>query len=199
MVLYKAATKNKCKFSWIWITLIYSSFFLPSFAKDANAVNATEYEVKAAFLYHFTQFIDWPENAFASPSDGFNICIMGKNPFGKALIPILKRNYKGHPFNLKFPDNANDARNCHLLYLASNDTKVDSAILSKLKDAPVLTVSSQPGFVERGGGIGFLLADSHVRFSINRTANEHIGIVSSAKLLELAVRVVDNKSSETQK
>ena len=183
----------------IWTISICCLLLLPSFNNEANAVNATEYEVKAAYIYHFTQFIDWPEKAFSSPQDGFNICIMGKNPFGKALIPILKRNYKGHPFNLKFPDNANDARNCHLLYLTSNDSKADTAILEKLKDAPVLTVSSQPGFVERGGGIGFLLSDSHVRFSINRTANEHIGIVSSAKLLELAVRVVDKNSSEQQK
>ena len=196
---YKSANNNKRKLSRIWTISICCLLLLPSFNNEANAVNATEYEVKAAYIYHFTQFIDWPEKAFSSPQDGFNICIMGKNPFGKALIPILKRNYKGHPFNLKFPDNANDARNCHLLYLTSNDSKADTAILEKLKDAPVLTVSSQPGFVERGGGIGFLLSDSHVRFSINRTANEHIGIVSSAKLLELAVRVVDKNSSEQQK
>ena len=191
--------KYKSKLPWHWVAPICLLVFVPSMNHSAYAVNATEYEVKAAYLYHFTQFIDWPDKAFASPKDGFNICIMGKNPFGTALIPILKRNYKGHPFNLQFPENANEARNCHLLYIASSDSKADTAILAKLKNAPVLTVSSQPGFVERGGGIGFLLADNHVRFSINRSASKHTGIISSAKLLELAVRIVDDRSSEEQK
>jgi len=172
---------------------------IPPFNHAALAVNATEYEVKAAYLYHFTQFIDWPDSAFSSPQDGFNICIMGKNPFGSALMPLLKRNYKGHPFNLHYPTNATEARDCHLLYIATDISNNETSILESLKDSPVLTVSSLPNFVEKGGGIGFLLADNHVRFAVNRATNNHIGIVSSAKLLELAVQVVDERGTEERK
>jgi len=199
MVFDYLPAKYKGKIFRILAIAIWYLVAIIAIHKHAYAVNATEYEVKAAYLYHFTQFIDWPDKAFASPKDGFNICIMGENPFGKALVPILKRNYKGHPFNLLFPDNANQARNCHLLYLASDDSRKNIAILTKLKNVPVLTVSSEPDFVRHGGGIEFLLADNHVRFAVNRSASKHTGIVSSAKLLELAVHVVDEKGSEEQK
>jgi len=162
----------------------------------AYAIQASEYEVKAAYIYHFTQFIQWPESAFDEDTSTFNICLMGGNPFGGALSPIIKRNYNGHPFSLVFPTDPTVIHRCHILYLNDLTSNRESEIISIVADKPVLVISSNPGFVEQGGNIGFLNINNSVRFAINRDAGKRRGLTSSAKLLEIAVDVVGNTTRE---
>jgi len=157
----------------------------------------TEYQVKAAYLYHFAQFVEWPASAFTEPDTAFNLCVMGVDPFGEAaLTPLAKRSHYGHPIAIRYPTTAREARSCHLLYIASSEAGREAAILETLSDVPVLTISSLPGFVERGGIIGFIRVDNRVRFAINRTASKRQGLSCGAKLLEVAIRVMPTTHRE---
>lgn len=161
---------------------------------ESHALDATEYQVKAAYLYNFTRFIDWPA------TDGaFRVCLLGADPFGEALAPLAQRTWNGQAIVLNYPRSARESRACNLLYIASSEAAREAAILAALADAPVLTISSLPGFVERGGGIGFVLDGSHVRFAINRAVCKQHGLTCSAKLLEAAVRVVDDADMEGER
>jgi hypothetical protein len=159
---------------------------LALFTVGAHALDATEYQVKAAYLYNFTRFIEWPG------TDGaFRVCVLGSDPFGEALAPLAQRTRDGRAIVLSYPGSAREGRACNLLYIAPSEAAREAAILAALVDAPVLTISSLPGFVERGGTIGFIQDGNHVRFAINRAACKRHGLACSAKLLEAAVRVVD--------
>lgn len=163
---------------------------------NAYAIQATEFEVKAAYIYHFTQFIKWPESAFDHADSPFNICLMGGNPFSEALTPIFNRSYNGHPFSLLFPTDFQSVQKCHILYLHELPTQRRAQILSVVAEKPVLAVSSSPGFIEQGGNIGFLKIKDSVRFGINRDAGIKRGLTSSAKLLEIAVQIIDSRTRE---
>ena len=176
-----------------WLVIVLAAMLISG---TARALDATEYQVKAAYLYNFTRFIEWPATALATPTAGFNVCVMGTDPFGEALAPLAQRSRDGHPIVLDYPASAHAARACHLLYIAPSEAKRVAAILAALADVPVVTVSSLPGFVERGGAIGFVQEGSHVRFAINRAACKYHGLACSAKLLEAAVLVVDNAPKE---
>jgi len=183
-------------FNRFWLFIV--SIIICLGCQNALAIKASEYEVKAAYLYHFTQFIDWPESAFESTDTGFNLCLYGGNPFGTALSPLLKRKYKTHPFTLVFPGGPENTRNCHILYLNNVNETEQVAVLEAIGENPVLVISSSPQFVENGGNIGFLSVEDHIRFAINRDAGEKRGLVSSAKLLELAVQIVSNNNGKNR-
>ena len=182
-------------------TVLLVSALLPanrylSFSDNAYAFHAKEFEVKAAYIYHFTQFIKWPESAFDAASSPFNICLIGGNPFNEALKPIFERNYYGHPFSLVIPEDALSIHKCHILYLHNLSSERLAEIFSIVDNRPVLTISSSPGFIEQGGNIGFLNIKDSVRFGINREAGIKQGLISSAKLLEIAVQVIDTRTME---
>jgi len=162
------------------------------------ASSATEYQVKVAYLYHFTQFVEWPATTQAVPRAEFNLCVMGAAPFFKALAPLAKRTHSGHPITIRYLSSAREARSCHLLYIGSALAGSEAAVLELLSDVPVLTVSSQPNFVDSGGVIEFIRVGRNVRFAINRTACIHHGLSCSAKLLEVAIRVVETRPAEVR-
>lgn len=167
-----------------------------SFIGNAYAFHAKEFEVKAAYIYHFTQFIKWPESAFDEANSPFNICLIGGNPFKEALQPIFERNYNGHPFSLLIPEDTRSIHKCHILYLHNLSAERQAEIISVVADRPVLTISSSPGFIEQGGNIGFLNIKDSVRFGINRDTSIKQGLINSAKLLEIAVQVIDTRTME---
>ncbi|MFV2057993.1 MAG: YfiR family protein [Thiohalomonadales bacterium] len=167
------------------------------FAATARiASSAAEYQIKAAYLYNFSQFIEWPSAAFEAPASSFNLCVFGKDPFGESLRPIADRVYRKHPISIRYPKNIVSARSCHILYIANSEAGRFRAVLDKLSGAPVLVVSSLPNFVDRGGIVGFERVGSHVRFAINQTAGMRNGLSYSAKLLEVAVRIVGAIAAE---
>ena len=84
-----------------------------SFAQD----NSIEYKIKAGYLYNFTKFISWPENE----SETFNLCIIGKDPFGSIIDPIEKRTVKNKPIRLYRFQSIAEAKYCHIIYFAHKD------------------------------------------------------------------------------
>jgi hypothetical protein len=155
-----------------------------------------EYEIKAAFLFNFAKFVEWPPSALG-PNDPIRIGIFGKDPFGPDLEKTIQGKKIGdHPVELerytdKLPQNLP-----HVLFICASEKKNLSRILAQTMATSTLTVSEADGFCESGGIINFKRAERKVRFEINPKAGEHQKFKLSSKLMGVALRVVDSDSIE---
>ncbi len=159
-------------------------------AGQDKRASVSEYELKAAFIYNFTQFTDWPVDAFASAAAPLVIGIVGEDPFGKTLDDVVRGEIvRGRPLVVKRLRADEDLRSCHVLFLSRSEKERLAALCGQLKDSPVLTVSDVDGFAQQGGMVNLLLVNNTVKMEINQAAAEGAGLQISSKLLKLA-RVV---------
>jgi hypothetical protein len=165
------------------------------FPASAPAQTADEYQVKAAFLYNFAKFVEWPPEAFKSPNAPISICVFGRNPFGKDLDEAIRgKSIDGRPFVLRQVSDAAEAAACQILFVGSSDGKKLRGLLDNLKPQGILTVGESQGFATSGGVINFKLDGGHVRFEINVDAAEQAQLHISSKLLGLAQIVRTEKA-----
>ena len=142
-----------------------------------------EYEVKAAFLYNFARFSEWPA---ADDSSGImRICIIGKDPFGQAFDDIIGRPVRSQVVAVVRTDSV-AADDCQLLFVADSARDRLEQILAQVAERPVVTVGDGEDFVRRGGMVGFIIRGRKVRFLINPEAAAKVGIRFSSKLLRVA-------------
>ena len=157
----------------------------------AQSPRAPEYQVKAAFLYNFAKFVEWPSPAFPGPSTPFRICVLGHDPFGDALTNIVQgKSISGHSILSMQVQSAAEARSCHIIFLSPSDPGTLRQHLDRLHDFPVLTVGESADFLPLGGMINFVLEEERVRFEINLASAERHHLKLSSKLLAVA-RVVN--------
>lgn len=152
----------------------------------AQAQVASEYDVKAAFLYNFTKFVEWPPSVLQERSD-FQLCVLGEDPFGRSLDVIVDEKVAGRRISLLRTPKLAEPEGCQILFISRSERGRMSQILQDLRGTPVLTVADTAGFLDHGGIINFVLEGSKVRFEINQEAAERAGIKISSKLLRLAV------------
>ena len=157
----------------------------------AQTGNASEYEVKAAFLFHFAQFVEWPPEVFKDANSPVTYCTLGEDPFQGALDQSLSgKIVGGRPARIRHLKGSRDFHECQVLFIGTTEKKEVSATLAALKGAPILTVADADHFVNEGGVIGFCLDEKKVRFEINLNAATEAKLKISAKLLSLAKTVV---------
>lgn len=167
-------------------TVVKLSLLVCCFGPWAYADENLEYKIKAAYLYNFTKFINWPERNTTT----FNICIIGKDPFGELLDALESKTALDKPIRLHRFDTLKQAQNCHIVYLDDNREQISvSGALTIASLNKTLSVSSQPFFAEQGVMIGFVLNDGKVKLHINLKALKHAGLGISAKLIEVATLV----------
>lgn len=145
-----------------------------------------EYEIKAAYLYNFINYIEWPENAFPAPGGTITVGIVGQSPFGAALEVLNGKQVKGRTVTLKQITDINDLGQCQIVFINSSEKAHVPELLEKLKDSRVLTVSEIDGFAQDGGIINFISEHNKVRFEINPDAAHRLGLNISSELLKLA-------------
>lgn len=149
----------------------------------------TEYDVKAAFLYNFAKFVEWPPDTFKEPTAPFTVCVLGDDPFGEALEKEFSdKTVQDRPIVFE-PLDHHAPGACQVLFISASERKRVDAILQDLKGPPILTVSDIQRFVKHGGIIGFTLEDDRVRFEVNLAAAEQAGLKISSQLLKLAKNV----------
>lgn len=152
---------------------------------------AGEYSVKAAFLFNFAKFIEWPADSFKSPTDPMTYCVAGEDTFGELLDQALAGKTIGeHAVRLLRPKKPEDADACQIIFLASKQEKLSARFLERLKDHSVLTVGEADDFLKQGGIIRFVLDDNKVRFEISLTNADHAKLKVSSRLLALARNVL---------
>jgi hypothetical protein len=146
-----------------------------------------EYQIKAAFLLNFVQFVKWPPVAFSTPGAPFKIGILGDDPFGPALDETIRgETVSGHPLSVVRSRRLDDLRDCQMIFIARSEEGQLDQILEQLKGTPVLTVSELDGFANEGGDIDFYLSEDKVRFAINPQSARQNGLKISSQLLALA-------------
>lgn len=164
-------------------TLIVAALLASSRAPGQPVQN--EYDVKAAFIYNFTKYIEWPPSALPGNSP-IVIGIVGRDPFGRSIDELLQgKTVSGRSFRLRrLSWDDDEVANCHILFVSAG--AFDPARLAKLRGRPVLTIGESPGFTSKGGIINFVIEGGRVRFDINSELAGAGGIQISSKLLSLA-------------
>jgi len=158
-----------------------------AFSLVAQAQTSNEYQVKAAFLYNFAKFIDWPAEAFNASNAPLIIGVIGNDPFGVALDQAINgKTVNGRPLVVRRLKWGQDLRACQILFISSSERKRLPQIIQSLRGASVLTVGDMAEFTQQGGIINFILEASRVRFEINSRASDQARIRISSKLLALA-------------
>jgi len=152
-------------------------------------------QVKAAFLINFAKFTVWPEEHSPAQGNELFIGIMGRDPFGPALSPFKGQTIQGHPLRIMAVSTLEEARRCHILFIASSEATRLKQLLPDLKQTGLLTVSDIPGFASRGGIIELLEIGQRIRFGINLAASSDANLVFSAHLLKLARHVISDQES----
>lgn len=150
-----------------------------------------EYKVKAAFLYNFTLFVEWPAEAFSGNDSPLNICILGKSPFGDVLGSLKGKTVKTRKLVVRQINSVQEMRSCQVLFVSASEKMQLPNILAAAKNQNVLTVSDMDGFAEAGGIINFITLEDKVRFEINLKAAQQARLKISSQLLKLARDVIE--------
>jgi hypothetical protein len=186
-------------------------------AAEADSVSSKEYQVKAAFIYNFIKFIDWPKLAPAESDKKaddtdkpITIGIIGENPFGKAFETLAKKKVQNREVVIKhfggFEKNSTKYREkgetkykyknaaalktCQVLFIGSSESKYCKQIIDIVKDSSVLTIGESKDFLDTGGIIEFVTEQKKVRFGVNLITAKQAELKIRSKLLRLAKRVI---------
>jgi hypothetical protein len=163
---------------------------------SAETAPVGEYELKAAFLYNFTKFVDWPERAWPNPREPLQLCVLGKDPFGEVLDRTVEgTEVREHPLVVRRIESTRQAHGCHVVFVGADPESHLSRVLRDLADEGALTVGEADRFTAEGGMIAFRREGNRIRLEINVDAVQRAGLRMSSELLKLA-RIVRESRSE---
>ena len=176
----------------LWSVVLFAAVFHATGPGTAWAQSTVdEYRMKAAFLFHFAQLVEWPAD---TPADGGNslfLCTLGEDPFrGELEYTVEGKPIGPRTLRIRHLKPPQDPRGCQVLFISRSEDKRLAVLLANLRNAPVLTVGEADDFLGAGGMIRFCLEGNKVRFEINREAAESARLRISSQLLLLAKKVV---------
>ncbi|MBI3698472.1 MAG: YfiR family protein [Acidobacteria bacterium] len=159
-------------------------------AQELPRTPVLEYQVKAAYLYNFAKFVEWPADKLGDDAGPILVGVFGKDPFGSLLDSTLKeKTVRGHRLEVRRVSGPVELKQCHIVFISEPERRRLAEILESLGKANVLTVSEKRQFADDGGMINFVTEENKVHLEINLHAAERAGIRISSQLLKLA-RVV---------
>lgn len=148
------------------------------------ALAVPEYELKAAFLYNFALYTEWPTR-----NNSLNICVLGDDPFGNALDALARKTVQESRVTVKRIISASESKSCQVLFIAASEHHSMNSIAQELHGLPVLTIAEEDGYDARLVMISLGERQNRLAFKINRSAALHSGLTLSSKLLHLATEV----------
>lgn len=179
------------KRSLIVIPLLISQLLLA-----AQKPISREYQLKAVFLYNFTQFVEWPNNSFASDQSPVIIGILGTDPFGSYLEETVSgEKINGHPLLIQRYSDVGDVGACQVLFINITDANKRQEAITSLKGRNILTVSDATDFMQQGGMIRFFTKQDKIKLQVNLEAAKTADLVISSKLLRLSEIFVSKKET----
>ena len=166
--------------------------------RSRPARQSKEYQIKAAFLLNFTQFVEWPAAAFSGPDAPLCIGVLGDDPFGSALEETVRdEKVRNHKLTVRRAQRVEELTGCQMVFVSKSENKHVPEILAKLDSHPVVIVGDVEGFARQGGTINFYLDQNKVRFEINAQAAKQNGLKISSQLLALG-KIVDSSGNENR-
>ena len=149
----------------------------------------SEAELKAALVFNFARYVDWPERAFAAPDSPFVLCVVGPERYGAAFAALEGRTMAGRPVRVRQAVASDDTRGCHVAFF-SEAPRQGPATLRAMASQPTLTVSDVEGFIDSGGAIGIVQGEERLQFEVNRDALGRAQLKASSQLLRLARAII---------
>lgn len=162
----------------------------------ANAQSqADEYAIKAAFLYKFGLFVQWPTTAFSSLGSAVNLCIVGDDPFGNSLDTVVAgQQINGRDVVIRRMKTVEPNSPCHILYAGGSEEQSKAEIIDTVRGSNVLTVTDGP--TSRPGIIHFVVANNRIHFDIDEEAAAQNELVVSSQLMNLALNIKQRSTEE---
>jgi len=158
----------------------------------AGAQEVSEYQVKAAYVYNFAKFVDWPAQVFADAAAPFHMCVLNNRSFESTLQHmVLGKTIAGRSISVAGVQNGEQSRGCQILFIPSSQNKLGQRMVEDLQGQSVLTVGETKGFLEDGGIINFVWEDDRVQFQVNHRGASQAGLRVSSRLLSLARLVIE--------
>ncbi len=183
---------------WVRRLVFAAAFLALASASLAAAQAVTVPALKAAFLYNFAKFTEWPADALA-PTQRLSLCVVGDNLVADAVEQVIKGRFvEGHELTVQILKPDGPLRSCHLLYIGGLDAKGARQLLGTLGNASVLTVSDGDKFAESGGVAQLILDNDRMRFAINVAAAQRVRLQLSSKLLNLAT-IIKKENRDVQR
>jgi len=168
-------------------------------AAYAEESQYSEYEVKAAFLYNFAKFVEWPEESLPKADTPIVIGVLGQDPFKAILDETIRgKQAQKRDVEVKRSAKAQDMRSCHIVFISVSERSRLPETLGAFKGSPVLTVSDIDGFAEQGGIVNLTKDKGKIRLRINVAAAKRAKLKMSSQLLKLAKIVKDPQDEESQ-
>ena len=156
-----------------------------------------EYALKAAFLFKFGLYVEWPNSAFSSPTSPVNLCVDAQDPFGESLDKaVAGERINGRNVVIRRLKTVGRDSGCHILYIGGSDVQRGAQIIEAVRGSSVLTVSDTGGSGSSVGIIDFVISDNRVRFNIDDEAAAQNRLVISSELIRLALNVKRRTSKE---
>src|ERR1700728_5503602 len=176
----------------LWSVVIVVFLLLAGGRRSGRAQSTDEeYRVKAAFIFHFAQLVDWPPETSTDAANSLFLCTIGQDPFQGTLESTVAGKAVGdRTLRIRHLKQDDDLQACQVLFLGKAQSKRIPMVLATLHNAPILTVGESPGFLGAGGMICFVLDDNNVRFGINLYAAASAKLKIGSRLLILAQTVV---------
>jgi hypothetical protein len=157
----------------------------------ANPQDVTEPSLKAAFIYNFAKFTEWPAEVLSGAAP-FNACVLGDVPISDALERSVRgRQLTGHAITVQRVAPDGPLKSCHLLYISGLKTTQLAGVVEAIKGAPMLTISDMDDFAQLGGIVHVFVENGKMRFDLNLEVARRMRLQLSSKLLALAARVHD--------
>ena len=156
-------------------------------SSSAQQAQPSEYQVKAAFIFIFAKFVEWPAATFADKTSPLRIGVLGDNPFGTDLEQFVRdKTINDHPLEARECRTLEEAKKCHIVFISASEKNRLPEIIKALQGANILTVGETEGFTESGGIVNFVSEGKKIRFHINDDSAKTEGLKISSKLLSLA-------------
>ena len=163
------------------------SFFICSYSPHRQIDKASEYNLKAAFIYNFTKYIEWKT---VSADSEFIIGIIGASPINDPLVEVIKtETVDGKKIIIKQFNKTADISGCHILFISRNSGVALEDILAKTTGKGMLIISEQDGYAKIGTAINFVIVNRKLKFEANVKAINTAGLAASSQLLKLAIIV----------
>ncbi len=167
----------------LFITFVFLIIlFLPQGVFSQGSGSA-EYQVKAAFIYNFAKFVEWPAE---SHDNVLTLCVLGDGSFRDALNTIKGKVIRGKRLHVKRVKSIQDLKDCNILFVASSERDNLSNMIDALNGSSILTVGDTEGFAEQGVIINLYIENNKVRFKVNIEAARRADLKLSSRLLKLA-------------
>jgi len=173
------------------VVILFASLCVISPKMSHAQSQVDEYQLKAAFLFHFAQFVEWPLDALKNPDDSFLFCVLGEDSFHGDLERIVEGKLLADKVvRVQHIKQLQESQGCRVVFIDANESKQISLSTASLRKMPVLTVGESEDFLRQGGIIRFCLEDRKVRFEINQQAAGDAHLKISSRLLQLAKAVM---------